>query len=89
MQNDPDSGYTAGLKEDNLFEWIATILGPVDSPYEGGIFFVNIQIPIEYPKKAPIVCQFPFQSLNANIFWYTRLLSERVFIIVMSTVKVN
>jgi ubiquitin-protein ligase len=37
----------------NLTNWIGTIKGPVGTPYEGGEFKLNIQIPPDYPFKPP------------------------------------
>lgn len=40
---------------DNLLEWRAKVYGPEDSPYEGGLFSIDINFPPEYPLKAPSV----------------------------------
>jgi hypothetical protein len=35
--------------ESNIFQWKATLPGPAGSPYEGGVFEVDIRIPEDYP----------------------------------------
>lgn len=49
----PPDGVTAGPKNGNLYEWIATLVGPAGTPYEGGVFKLKICFPPEYPFKAP------------------------------------
>ncbi|KAG1717897.1 ubiquitin-conjugating enzyme/RWD-like protein, partial [Suillus lakei] len=46
---------TLAPSTDNLFRWAGTIPGPQGSPYEGGIFNINIQLANDYPFSAPKV----------------------------------
>jgi len=66
MQKDDTPNLSAGPINDNLFEWEAVILGPIGTPYEGGIFNLNISIPSNYPFKPPIVI-FKTKIYHPNI----------------------
>ena len=50
---DATSGVTAAPEADSIRNLIGSIKGPVDSPYEGGIFFVEIRLPDDYPFAPP------------------------------------
>jgi ubiquitin-conjugating enzyme E2 T len=57
LSNDSASSASGSADGDDLSKWTAQIRGPVDTPFEGGIFFISMIIPSRYPMEPP-VCQF-------------------------------
>ena len=55
MEEDHESNCFASVNDDNLNEWNATIKGPTDTPYEGGVFRFLLTLPDNYPFKPPAV----------------------------------
>lgn len=69
LQTDPLAtlGVTAGLiKKDDFFHWNITMLGPQDTPYAGGLFFLTVDFPDDYPNSAPEV-KFKNKIYHLNV----------------------
>ena len=66
LKKDPPANCSAGPVEDNIFNWKAQMYGPEGTPYEGGIFNLDIFFPTEYPWKPPMV-KFVTKVYHPNI----------------------
>ncbi|KAH8349712.1 hypothetical protein KR084_004722, partial [Drosophila pseudotakahashii] len=48
-----NEGFKVELVNDNLYHWLATIPGPLGTPYEGGHFKMKLNFLDNYPFQAP------------------------------------
>ena len=69
LQNDPilSLGCTVGLYDkNNIFKWKISLVGPSDTPYAGGMFFLSVEFPNNYPTGKPEV-RFKNKIYHLNV----------------------
>jgi ubiquitin-conjugating enzyme E2 D/E len=67
LEKNPLVNCKAGpISDSDIMVWQAEIIGPDDTPYQGGRFKLKIVFPSEYPFKAPKV-QFTTRIYHPNI----------------------
>merc|ERR1712164_119195 len=66
LKQDPLSNCSAGPDNNDLFNWQGMVLGPENSPYNDGIFYLTIKFPENYPYKPPRVI-FTTKIYHCNI----------------------
>jgi ubiquitin-conjugating enzyme E2 A len=54
-------------KPDNLLLWVAQIKGPVNTPFENGVFNIQLTFDFDYPIKPPSV-KFLTPIFHPNIY---------------------
>ncbi|KZV71778.1 ubiquitin-conjugating enzyme [Peniophora sp. CONT] len=55
INNKPITGVSVSPVDDNLFVWNCAIKADPDSPYKGGTYKFKLEIPENFPFKAPAV----------------------------------
>lgn len=56
-----------GEGENMLAMWDAVVVGPPDSPYEGGAFELKIQLPVNFPMDSPTIT-FVTKIFHPNVW---------------------
>ena len=56
MKKNPSTIYEAfPINQKDLTKWQATLMGPEGTPYQNGVFFLDVVFPHDYPFKPPKV----------------------------------
>jgi ubiquitin-conjugating enzyme E2 G1 len=64
---DPNYFYSVDPDPTNFFKWNVLLIGPPDTPFEGGIIKALIEFPFEYPSKPPSF-KFTENFFHPNVY---------------------
>ncbi|KAK8797151.1 hypothetical protein WA158_004361 [Blastocystis sp. Blastoise] len=67
FESNPPPGISVILDENNIMKWKACIIGPDDTPFEGGTFFLDIEFTDDYPNTPPHI-KFQSKMYHPNIY---------------------
>ena len=61
-------GVVVGLPNPNdYYTWRCTMMGPTDTSFAGGLFYLKIKFPMDYPSHAPeVLFVTPIYHVNVN-----------------------
>jgi len=62
----PDDSATVQPVNEDYMHWQATLTGPQGTPYEDGLFFLDIEFPVDYPFKPPKI-KFTTNIYHCNV----------------------
>ncbi|KAK9353552.1 ubiquitin-conjugating enzyme/RWD-like protein [Lipomyces doorenjongii] len=60
-------GISAGLVDDNIYQWEVLLIGPDDTLYEGGFFKARLSFPEDYPLQPPKM-RFETAMWHPNVY---------------------
>jgi ubiquitin-conjugating enzyme (huntingtin interacting protein 2) len=67
MHNDPHCHVEVeAVRDDDLTHLRGSFMGPPDTPYESGKYYVDIRIPSEYPFRPPVM-KFETKLWHPNV----------------------
>ncbi|XP_020201443.1 ubiquitin-conjugating enzyme E2 36 isoform X1 [Aegilops tauschii subsp. strangulata] len=88
LLSEPAPGISASPSEENMRYFNVMILGPTQSPYEGGVFKLELFLPEEYPMAPPKV-RFLTKIYHPNIDKVSSLYSDPLYTLVSYTIFLN
>ncbi|KAK6914312.1 Ubiquitin-conjugating enzyme E2 [Dillenia turbinata] len=66
-KKDPPFHCSCGpINQDDYFNWTGAIIGPSETPYEGGVFFLSIKFTEQHPFRPPII-KFQTKIYHPNV----------------------
>jgi ubiquitin-protein ligase len=61
-------GGTAGPINKDYLHWKGCFIGPKDTPYMGGLFYIEFKLKDDYPNSGPIDVQMRTKTYHPNIW---------------------
>lgn len=58
--------------DNNIYHWYVSFMGPENTPYQNGIFFLDVKFPESYPMDPPIIT-FKTKIYHCNINSYGKI----------------